>query len=65
MSIISSETKSHGEGQDHYSGMLFWVMVLETSIRPTLFENSIEISITAVIYEANSVLNILNKVNMV
>lgn len=28
MSIISSETKSHGEGQGHYSGMLFRVIIL-------------------------------------
>lgn len=28
MSIISSETKSHGEGQGDYSGMLFfWVTI--------------------------------------
>lgn len=30
MSIISSETKSHGEGQGHYSGILFRVLFLET-----------------------------------
>ena len=51
MSMISSETKSRGEGQIRYSGILFWVTVSrDVSTSRELLSNMISVIVVTMSY---------------